>query len=44
MVVVRPQEVERLDLSDYKNPARWTWTFIEDGKQPGRWEEVELWP
>lgn len=44
VVVVRPQEVERLDLSDYENPQRWTWTLVEDDTQPGRWEEVELWP
>lgn len=40
MVVIVPEEVERLDLSDFENPGRWKWTLVGDG----RWEEVELWP
>lgn len=44
VVVVRPEQVELLDLTDYENARRWTWTLVEDGKQLGRWEEVELWP
>lgn len=44
VVVVRPEVVEQLDVSDYEHPQRRMWTLIEDGKQPGRWEEVELWP
>ena len=43
-MVVRPEVVEQLDVSDYEHPQRRMWTLIEDGKQPGRWEEVELWP
>lgn len=39
VVVVRPEEVERLDLSDLQNVRRVQWTL-----QHGRWEEVELWP
>lgn len=43
-MVVRPEEVEQLDLSDYENGRRCNWTLVEDGKQPAHWEEVELWP
>ncbi|KAL5355978.1 pyridoxamine 5'-phosphate oxidase-domain-containing protein [Aspergillus floccosus] len=39
VVVVRPEEVERLDLSDLQNVRRVQWTLKGD-----RWEEVELWP
>lgn len=39
VVVVRPEEVERLDLSDLQNVRRVQWTLRGD-----RWEEVELWP
>ena len=41
VVVVRPTEVERLDLTDYEKPQRWSWTLVDGGSQ---WKEVELWP
>lgn len=41
VVVIRPEEVEQLDVSDYENPQRWNWTWDE---KKGQWEEVELWP
>jgi pyridoxamine 5'-phosphate oxidase len=39
VVVIKPEVVERLDLSDYENPRRWRWAL-----EGGRWVEVELWP
>ncbi|RMJ21800.1 hypothetical protein PHISP_07325, partial [Aspergillus sp. HF37] len=39
VVVIKPEVVERLDLSDYENPRRWRWVL-----EGGRWVEVELWP
>lgn len=56
VVVIIPEVVERLDVTDYENPGRWRWS-IEDGdgsgdrakagkegESRGRWVEVELWP
>ncbi|KAL1998333.1 hypothetical protein VTN02DRAFT_6391 [Thermoascus thermophilus] len=56
VVVIRPEEVERLDLSQYGNPKRWKWVFVDagevgdkgtvvqEGGQRGRWQEIEVWP
>lgn len=51
VVAIIPEEVEKLDVSDYEKPVRMRWTFHEDGKgefggdeRRGRWEGVELWP
>ncbi|KGO41705.1 FMN-binding split barrel-like protein [Penicillium expansum] len=43
VVVIRPEEVERLDLTDQENGKRWNWT-LTDGNDGSRWNEVELWP
>ncbi|KAF7519545.1 hypothetical protein PCG10_009951 [Penicillium crustosum] len=43
VVVIRPEEVERLDLTDQEDAKRWNWTLIE-GDDGSRWNEVELWP
>ncbi|KAL4889407.1 pyridoxamine 5'-phosphate oxidase-domain-containing protein [Aspergillus ambiguus] len=45
VVVVRPVQVERLDLSDLQDVRRMQWTFVEgDDNGHGCWEKVELWP
>ncbi|OJJ50836.1 hypothetical protein ASPZODRAFT_126786 [Penicilliopsis zonata CBS 506.65] len=49
VVVIRPVEVDRLDLADYEQPRRWKWRLtnadsVYDGDESGDWEEVELWP
>ncbi|KAK5709953.1 hypothetical protein LTS12_028035, partial [Elasticomyces elasticus] len=44
VVVVRPEQVERLDLSDYENPQRRAWSLTPESTQPSQWEEIELWP
>ncbi|PKY03730.1 hypothetical protein P168DRAFT_305064 [Aspergillus campestris IBT 28561] len=41
VVVILPDEVERLDLSDYANVTRRRWTL---GSESGEWVEEELWP
>ncbi|CAG7939039.1 unnamed protein product [Penicillium nalgiovense] len=42
VVVIRPEEVERLDLTDQLNGKRWNWTLIDGSNGP--WNETELWP
>ncbi|RAK96074.1 uncharacterized protein BO80DRAFT_417767 [Aspergillus ibericus CBS 121593] len=41
VLVIRPEEVERLDLQDPENVTRTRWTAGRDGED---WEEAELWP
>lgn len=43
VVIIKPDEVEQLDLSDPATARRWKYTFVvEDGK--GSWRTEELWP
>lgn len=44
VVVIVPEEVECLDLSDQANIRRWKWVLVgtEDGRR--HWVEAELWP
>lgn len=49
VVVIRPDEVERLDISDPAKARRWRYTFVphDEGEgegQGGKWREEELWP
>jgi pyridoxamine 5'-phosphate oxidase len=48
VVVIRPEEVERLDLTDYEKGQRWKWTWVpKDGDNSGgkgAWYEVQAWP
>ncbi|PYH97132.1 hypothetical protein BO71DRAFT_468870 [Aspergillus ellipticus CBS 707.79] len=47
VVVIRPEEVERLDLKDLANVTRTRWTFVPEADGDtweGKWEEVDLWP
>ncbi|KAL2826174.1 hypothetical protein BJY01DRAFT_150451 [Aspergillus pseudoustus] len=43
VLVILPEEVETLDLSNPEDVRRTRWTFIEDG-EAGRWQEIEMWP
>ena len=45
VVVIEPEEVERLDLEDPSKARRWKWSLTEgeDGKAL-QWKEEELWP
>lgn len=44
-MIIRVEEVDRLDLMDHAESKRWRWAFVgDDDGGAGRWEEVELWP
>jgi hypothetical protein len=43
VLVILPEDVERLDLSNPEDVRRTRWTFVED-ENGGKWEELELWP
>lgn len=43
VVIILPEEVERLDLSDLEDPKRWKWTLVND-QSGSHWVETELWP
>ena len=46
VVVIMPDEVEQVDLSDMKNPRRLLYSLRQAPEEDklGRWEAVELWP
>ncbi len=48
VVVIRPEEVEQLDLSDPSRARRWKFTFVGENGQIegtiGEWKMEELWP
>ena len=48
-MIIKPDEVEQLDISDPAKARRWLYTFVvEQGKQGeeqrGEWKVEELWP
>lgn len=44
VVIIKPDEVEQLDISDPAKARRWKYTFVADGEGQGKWETEELWP
>lgn len=48
VVVIKPEEVEQLDISDPATARRWKYTFVvEEGhgaEGKGEWKTEELWP
>lgn len=48
VVIIKPEEVEQLDLSDPSRARRWRFTFVgEKGQREGtvgEWTMEELWP
>lgn len=48
VVLILPEEVEQLDLSDLDDIRRRKWTLVMDGDDEdgpdGYWKETELWP
>jgi len=48
VVVIRPEEVEQLDLNDPSRARRWRFTFVGEKGQAdgaiGEWKMEELWP
>ncbi|KAJ6113456.1 hypothetical protein N7523_006773 [Penicillium sp. IBT 18751x] len=43
VVIIMPEEVEQLDLSNQEDPKRWKWTLVND-QSGSHWVETELWP
>ncbi|KAJ5355834.1 hypothetical protein N7517_010443 [Penicillium concentricum] len=43
VVVIRPEQVERLDLTDQEDGKRWNWT-LSNGNDGSQWDEMEVWP
>lgn len=49
VVIIRPDEVEQVDLSEPDKARRWKWTFVgqhagQSGDTIGEWRKEELWP
>ncbi|CAG8232919.1 unnamed protein product [Penicillium salamii] len=44
VVVIKPEEVERLDLTDQDNGKRWNWKIIGSNDTSTCWNETEVWP
>jgi pyridoxamine 5'-phosphate oxidase len=45
VVIIQPEEVERLDLTEQDNGKRWNWKLTGDSKGSGAlWSEIEMWP
>ncbi|SLM34011.1 atp binding protein [Lasallia pustulata] len=48
VVIIKPEEVEQLDLSDPATSRRWRYAFAaekgQDGGLTGEWKKQELWP
>ena len=48
VVVIRPEEVEQLDISDPAMARRWKYTFVvekgQGDEEKGEWKCEELWP
>ncbi|CAG8216699.1 unnamed protein product [Penicillium olsonii] len=44
VVVIKPEEVERLDLTDQENGRRWNWKIASTQDTTSQWNETELWP
>jgi len=48
VVIIKPEVVEQLDLSDLSQARRWKFTFVGGKGQTeetiGEWKKEELWP
>ena len=47
VVIIKPDEVEAVDLSDPATARRKLWSFVDkeaNGQRVGEWKEEELWP
>lgn len=48
VVIIKPEEVEQLDLNDPSKARRWKYTFAAgkgpSGERTGEWKKQELWP
>lgn len=43
VIIIVPEAVDRVDLSDPKRARRWNYQVVADGPEPG-WKSTELWP
>jgi hypothetical protein len=46
-VVIYPEEVERLDLTNQEDGKRWKWILGDgdgNGSLDAQWNETEVWP
>ncbi|KAJ5697803.1 hypothetical protein N7488_011487 [Penicillium malachiteum] len=44
VVVIIPEDVERIDLFNQEDIQREKWTYLESGHGLGHWKNVDLWP
>jgi hypothetical protein len=47
VVVIYPEEVERLDLTNQEDGKRWKWILGDgdgNGSLDAQWNETEVWP
>jgi pyridoxamine 5'-phosphate oxidase len=51
VIIIKPDEVEQIDLSEPDKARRWKYTFVssegdstQPGKDNGEWKMEELWP
>lgn len=49
VVIIKPDEVEQLEMSDPAKARRWKYTFVlapetDDSEGEGTWQVEELWP
>jgi len=49
VVIIKPNEVEQLDLTDPEKARRWRFTYVGSGERNdssahGEWKTEELWP
>jgi len=49
VVIIKPDEVEQLDLTDPEKARRWKFTYVGSGERNdssahGEWKTEELWP
>jgi len=44
VVVIEPEEVELLDLTNLEDAKRWKWTLAREDRPENHWVQTELWP
>lgn len=44
VVIIVPEAVDRVDLSDPKRARRWNYQLVADGPESAAWKSTELWP
>jgi len=45
VIIIKPDEVEQIDLSDPERGRRWVWKYVgNNSERGGEWTKEELWP